>query len=198
MNLHSLVAPMIGAVNPNQVVTVLQSVGNVVGPDGVPAPSYATPGALTASIAGTVLTVSAVTAGVLQPGQTLSDAGSSVLAGTLITGQLTGSQGGVGTYSVSQSQTVASEAMTTALRITAQVQPVTSGDLRHLDALNIQGQHRAMYFSGVLFPAVRVALRGGDLVMLPDGSVWLVTELAEPFADTAGWSKVLLTLQNGS
>lgn len=57
------------------------------------------------SIAGTVLTVSAVTSGTLAIGQLIS--GTNVLAGTTIISLGTGT-GGVGTYNVSQTQTVAS------------------------------------------------------------------------------------------
>lgn len=63
----------------------------------------------TGAISGTTLTVSAVSAGKLSIGQTLS--GSGVTAGTKITGYGTG-VGGNGTYTVSASQTVASESMT--------------------------------------------------------------------------------------
>lgn len=57
------------------------------------------------------LTVSVLTSGVLVPGQIIQDAG--LLAnGTLIVSQLSGATGGVGTYRVSVSQTVASEQMT--------------------------------------------------------------------------------------
>lgn len=65
---------------------------------------------VTGSIAAQVLTVSAVTTGYLTAGQTIS--GTGVTAGTAITGQLTGTAGGVGTYSVSVSQTVASTTIT--------------------------------------------------------------------------------------
>lgn len=62
----------------------------------------------TGSIAGGVLTVSAIAAGtVLGAGQTLS--GTNVDPATTILAQLTGTAGGVGTYSVSISQTIASE-----------------------------------------------------------------------------------------
>jgi len=60
---------------------------------------------VTASIAGTVMTVTAVGSGALAVGQTLS--GSGVTAGTKITAFGTGT-GGTGTYTVSVSQTVAS------------------------------------------------------------------------------------------
>jgi len=65
----------------------------------------ATVGAVvTATIAGTVMTVSAVASGVLHVGQTISGVG--VTLGTIITALGTGS-GGVGTYTVSVSSTVA-------------------------------------------------------------------------------------------
>lgn len=65
---------------------------------------------VTGSIAGTTLTVSAVTSGKLAVGQTIS--GSGVTVGTTITAVLTGIVGGIGTYTVSASQTVASTAIT--------------------------------------------------------------------------------------
>lgn len=64
---------------------------------------------VTASIAAGVMTVSAVASGTLVAGQSLSGAG--VADGTIIDAQLTGAIGGVGTYSVSPSQTVADTAM---------------------------------------------------------------------------------------
>jgi hypothetical protein len=68
-----------------------------------------TQASVTGSISGSTLTVSAVTSGALAIGQQLGGAG--VAASTVITGFLTGT-GGVGTYSVNNSQTVASEALT--------------------------------------------------------------------------------------
>ena len=66
----------------------------------------------TGSIAGTTLTVSVLASGTLAIGQILSDSTGNVVANTTITGFGSGT-GGLGTYSVSVSQTVASEAMTT-------------------------------------------------------------------------------------
>jgi hypothetical protein len=63
---------------------------------------------LTGSISGTTLTVTATPSGALGPGQTIS--GSGVASGTQITAFGTGT-GGAGTYTVNDSQTVASEAM---------------------------------------------------------------------------------------
>ena len=63
----------------------------------------------TGSISGVTLTASAVGSGALAIGQAITGAG--ITAGTVITGLGTGT-GGTGTYTVNNSQTVASEAMT--------------------------------------------------------------------------------------
>jgi hypothetical protein len=63
------------------------------------------PAVVTGSITGTTLTVSAVTSGTLQIGQTIEGAG--ITDGTIITAFGTGT-GGTGTYTVSASQTVGS------------------------------------------------------------------------------------------
>jgi len=74
-----------------------------------------TPSSYTAGIdngsgsAGTVLTVTAMTSGTLCVGQTVAGAG--ITGGTTITALGTG-RGGIGTYTVSASQLIASEAMT--------------------------------------------------------------------------------------
>jgi len=58
------------------------------------------------SIAGSVLTVASVASGSITVGDTLVySSGTSVVSGTIITKQLTGTTGGVGTYTVSISQT---------------------------------------------------------------------------------------------
>ena len=66
--------------------------------------------AITGSIAGNILTVNSVTTGPVVPGTVLS--GTGVTAGTTVSSQLTGTQGGVGTYAVSASQIVPNGALT--------------------------------------------------------------------------------------
>jgi len=90
--------------NPN-IVSVTSIYGNT---------AYITlPSAVvTASIATTVMTVTAITSGTLAPNQLIT--GTGVTAGTYIVSQLTGTTGSTGTYTVSASQTVASTAVTTA------------------------------------------------------------------------------------
>jgi len=65
--------------------------------------------AVTSSISGTTLTVSAVSAGQVVIGETVTGAG--IAANTTITGFVSGTNGGIGTYTISTSQTVSSEAM---------------------------------------------------------------------------------------
>jgi microcystin-dependent protein len=74
------------------------------------ASNTSTAAVVTGSIATTTLTVTAVTSGLLLPGQVLS--GTGVTSNTRITAQLTGTTGGVGTYTVSTSQTVSSTTIT--------------------------------------------------------------------------------------
>jgi hypothetical protein len=66
--------------------------------------------AINGSITGTTLTVGTLTSGTLAAGQILN--GTGVTAGTYITVQLTGTAGGVGTYTVSTGQTAAVQAIT--------------------------------------------------------------------------------------
>lgn len=66
----------------------------------------------TGSIAGTTLTVTAVSSGTLAAGLVVSGtAAGLVTAGTFITAQVSGSVGGTGVYSVSTTQTVGSQSM---------------------------------------------------------------------------------------
>lgn len=68
----------------------------------------------TGSIAGNVLTVSTVASGALAVGQTIMDSTGDIITGTTIMALGTGT-GGAGTYTVSNSQTVGSEAMLSAV-----------------------------------------------------------------------------------
>jgi hypothetical protein len=200
MNLHGLASGYVGAVNPLIPVSVRTSTGpsSATSASGQQLPGYATPGAITASISGTVLTVTAVASGALLPGVGLADTTSALLPGTTVTGQLTGSPGGMGTYSVSQSQTVASEAMTTSLALLGQIQPITWGDLQQMDGINLGGVRWKIYVNGELDGVVRPELKGGDLITISTGrhqGVWLVVQVLEQYPD---WCCAAITLQDGS
>jgi hypothetical protein len=82
--------------------------------------------------------------------------------------------------------------------ISAQIQALTYSDLTHLDGLNIAGVRRAMYLTGEVEGLVRVAQKGGDLIVfpvgtLPEGTTWLAAYVLEAWPD---WRKIALTLQN--
>ena len=64
----------------------------------------------TGSISGTTLTVTAITTGSIIGGQVIT--GTDVTAGTVVSAQLTGTAGGIGTYTVNNSQTRTSRDMT--------------------------------------------------------------------------------------
>ncbi len=87
----------------------IPAVGNSVGPGTVPA----------------ILTVTAVSTGTLYPG--IPIAGANVTTGTTIIAQLTGTTGGVGTYSVSIPQTAASATVTATYGILTVGGTVVSG-----------------------------------------------------------------------
>jgi hypothetical protein len=91
---------------------------------------------VTGSIAGSTLTVSAVTSGTLAVGQTISDAAGVILAGTRITLQNSGTPGGVGVYTVLHSQTVTSRTITSAVAASSSVQ-VNVNQAPTIDADNI-------------------------------------------------------------
>lgn len=196
MNLHSIVRGVIPAVNPDTPATVQISNGYTQDANYRQVPAYQTPGTLTASIAVGTLDVTAAASGYLAAGQTLD--GASVLAGTKIIEQLTGTPGGIGTYSVLPEQTVASEAMTTSLAVKAQVQALTFRDLTQIDGLNLQGTRRGIYLFGKVDGLVRAENKGGDLIAIADGvhaGIWLVAMVLEQWP---GWVKVAATQQNGA
>lgn len=77
---------------------------------------------ITGSISGTTLTVTAVTLGTVIIGQGLDDPTGLIAAGTMISSFGTGA-GGVGTYNVSQTQTLASETLTCVFPLSFSVTP---------------------------------------------------------------------------
>jgi hypothetical protein len=197
MDLAGLAGPLVGSVLPQMLVTVRISTGpGQAAPDGTRTPGYASPGSITASIAGNVLTVSAVAPGtVLQPGQSIAGAG--VAGQTVITQQLGGTPGGAGTYGVSINQNVGSEAMTTFYVLFGSVQPVGWRDTQQMEGLNLGGVRYKVYLHGEVDALVRSEKKGGDLVIIPSGphaGTWLVAMILEQFPD---WCCAAITLQNG-
>lgn len=75
----------------------------------------------------------------------------------------------------------------------AQVQPLTFRDLQQIEGLNLQGERRGIYLFGHIDGIVRQESKGGDLITLPDDSVWLVAMILEDWPD---WVKAAITRQN--
>ncbi len=79
--------------------------------------------AYTASIAGTLMTVSAVQLGVVQPGAQVF--GTGVAGGTQITSQVSGSTGGPGTYQVSVAQAIPAQVVASGVQDISQSVEIT-------------------------------------------------------------------------
>ena len=73
---------------------------------------------------------------------------------------------------------------------------MTSGDLRQVSGLNLNGELRAMYCNGSIEDVDRPQTLGGDLITLPDASVWLVVKVLENWNSTSGWTKFCVVRQN--
>lgn len=75
--------------------------------------------------------------------------------------------------------------------ITIQFQPLTKGDLQHVDGLNIQGLFKSIHVNGSFYSVNREMQKGGDLFIV-GGKTWLVIEPLELWPD---WSRLLVCLQ---
>lgn len=199
MNLRAIANACTSAINPNLLGSLLQSAG------------YGYPGdaAFTGAITTTTLTVSALSSGALAVGSAILGANTS--PGTVVTARGTGN-GGIGTYTVSPSQTVATEAMqavgsgqrspiwTTTTGVPMQFQALTSDELRQIDGLNISTVKRAVHMNGDLQGIDRPGVKGGDMLLAPTGltgaamDTWLVIEVMEAF-DASGWCRLAVALQ---
>lgn len=85
-----------------------------------------------------------------------------------------------------------------AVEMQAQVQALQYKDLMQLDGLNINGEKRAMYVSGNWTGVDRPDQKGGDLITLEDGTVWLTALVLENWYAMDGWVKLAVVKQNGS
>jgi len=77
-----------------------------------------------------------------------------------------------------------------------QVQALTARELEQVSGLNIQGQKQAIYVNGELKGASRPDGTGGDILTLPDGSIWIVAVVLEDWSRSSGWSKAGIVRQN--
>jgi hypothetical protein len=84
------------------------------------------------------------------------------------------------------------------LPVNIQVQALTWKDLQQINGLNIQGVRLAMYVDANVQGVNRVSGIGGDLLTLPDGTVWLAAIVLENWGQIVGmpgWTKVGVTQQ---
>lgn len=89
-----------------------------------------------------------------------------------------------------------------AIILQGQIQALGYRDLMQLEGLNIQGTKRAIYLQGDVEGIVRSQNKGGDIITMPDGTIWLVMLVLEnwnpPDGSNSGWVKVAVTLQDNS
>jgi hypothetical protein len=79
--------------------------------------------------------------------------------------------------------------------VPCQIQAASYGDIQKTSGLNIQGTRRSVYLNGDWQGLNRSAIKGGDILTMPDNTVWLVAMVLEHWPD---WTKIAITLQNGS
>lgn len=82
--------------------------------------------------------------------------------------------------------------------VMVQVQAASDKDLKQADSLNIGGVHRKVFANAQVASLVRIASKGGDLLVfpagvLPEGTTWLCTVVLERWPD---WCTFTITLQN--
>lgn len=75
--------------------------------------------------------------------------------------------------------------------VTIQLQPISRGDMQHVDGLNIQGLAKVIYVNGNYFSVQREMEQGGDIFVI-NGEQWLVVEPLELWPD---WCRLIAVLQ---
>jgi len=85
----------------------------------------------------------------------------------------------------------------TSTPIDAQVQPLSTSDLKHVDGLNMQGIMRSVILYGNVAGISRADQQGGDLLVFPEmpnatNRNWLVTKVMEQWPE---WCRVIVTMQ---
>jgi len=106
----------------------------------------------------------------------------------------------VSTGSVTNADFSKSPSYAAAVPVMGQVQALSFGDLAQVDGLNIQGIKKAIYLQGDIEGLLRTSGKGGDMITMPDGTVWLVVMVLEAWGNNTGktggnWCKVAVTVQ---
>ena len=79
-----------------------------------------------------------------------------------------------------------------ATNVIAQVQQLTASNLKHLAEMGMSGITRRVWCDTILHGVDRAAGLGGDKLVLPDGTIWLVVAVPEVWPD---WCSALLQKQ---
>jgi hypothetical protein len=98
--------------------------------------------------------------------------------------QCTGSTGGAGGYRT--------PTYNLPVAISIQVQQLTAADLAHTNDLNSSVISRKVWCNTILTGIDRAAGLGGDKLVLPDGTFWLVTQILEKWPD---WCSAIIIKQ---
>jgi hypothetical protein len=77
--------------------------------------------------------------------------------------------------------------------VSVQMQAVTSRDLRHTDALNLQGQFVHIWLDGMAQTIVQLTQQGGDKFVI-NGQTWLTIPMPEQWQGP-GWTHCIVQLQ---
>ena len=80
----------------------------------------------------------------------------------------------------------------TPLAISCQVQQLTAADIKHIQDQNLSGISRKVWCDQILTGIDRAAGLGGDRLILPDGTIYLVVQVIETWPD---WCSALLQKQ---
>lgn len=75
--------------------------------------------------------------------------------------------------------------------VMAQMQELSSTDLKQVDAINVQGILQSVYLNGNFNGVNRPDQKGGDILVV-NGQQWLVVKVPELWSD---WCRVIVNLQ---
>lgn len=75
--------------------------------------------------------------------------------------------------------------------VSVQLQPLSRGDLQHVDGMNLQGLFKSIHVDGNFYGTNREKVKGGDLFIIGT-ETWLVIEPLELWPD---WCRLLVQLQ---
>lgn len=84
-----------------------------------------------------------------------------------------------------------------AIYATAQLQPIPSEELKHINNYNASSVYYDLYIDGDWHSLNRADEKGGDLIYF-DGFEWLVISRPEAYSLTSNWTKVRVIQQKSA